>query len=200
MRRLRDTMREDLRAAGDERQHDRRSTCAARGGSPSTSGGRRADGRGGDPRVLAAPRARARAAARRRSTCTPARLRFLYGVTLERPEEMARIPRMRVPMHVPVVLSGTEVERLLGAHHRCDRHRVVAMLAYGAGLRVSEVCRLRVDDVDPKRMVLRIRGSKRGRERYVMLSPRLLSALRAYWKVARPRRRTSFADAGRARS
>jgi site-specific recombinase XerD len=112
-------------------------------------------------------------------------LRFLYTVTLERPEEMARIPRMRVPMHVPVVLSGTEVERLLGAI-TMERHRVAAMLAYGAGLRVGEVCKLRVDDVDPKRMVLRIRGSKRGRERYVMLSARLLAALRAYWKVARP--------------
>jgi integrase/recombinase XerD len=112
-------------------------------------------------------------------------LRFLYTVTLERPEEIARMPRMRVPMHVPVVLSGTEVERLLGAIVS-ERHRVAAMLAYGAGLRVGEICNLHVDDVDPKRMVLRIRGSKRGRERYVMLSARLLSAMRAYWKVARP--------------
>lgn len=114
-----------------------------------------------------------------------AALRFLYTVTLRRPEAMVDLPRMRVPMHVPVVLSGLEVERLLGAV-RSQRHRVAAMLAYGAGLRVSEVCNLRVDDVDPKRMVLRIRTSKRGRERYVMLSPRLLSALRAYWKAARP--------------
>src|SRR4051812_19447882 len=113
-------------------------------------------------------------------------LRFLYAVTLERPEAMSGIPRMRVPMRVPVVLSGTEVERLLGAITSL-RHRVAAMLAYGAGLRVGEVLKLRVDDIDPKRMVLRIRGSKRGRERYVMLSPRLLSALRTYWKATRPR-------------
>jgi len=112
-------------------------------------------------------------------------LRFLYTVTLERPEEIARMPRMRVPMHVPVVLSGTEVERLLGAI-TSERHRVAAMLAYGAGLRVGEICNLHVQDVDPKRMVLHIRGSKRGRERYVMLSARLLCAMRAYWKVARP--------------
>jgi site-specific recombinase XerD len=114
-----------------------------------------------------------------------AALKFLYTVTLDRPEEIARMPRMRVPMHMPTVLSGTEVERLLGAIVS-ERHRVAAMLAFGAGLRVGEICNLRVDDVDPKRMVLRIRGSKRGRERYVMLSPRLLSAMRAYWKVARP--------------
>jgi integrase/recombinase XerD len=112
-------------------------------------------------------------------------LRFLYGVTLGRPEEMVAIPRMRVPMRVPVVLSGTEVERLLDALGS-PKHRVIAMLAYGAGLRIGEVCNLRADDIDPKRMVLRIRGSKRGRERYVMLSARLLGALRAYWKVARP--------------
>ncbi len=112
-------------------------------------------------------------------------LRFLYTVTLERPEEIARMPRMRVPMRVPVVLSGIEVERLLSAIVS-ERHRVAAMLAYGAGLRVGEICKLRVDDIDPKRMVLRIRGSERGRERYAMLSARLLHAMRAYWKVARP--------------
>ena len=111
-------------------------------------------------------------------------LRFLYGVTLERPLELARVPRVRVPMRVPVVLSGTEVERLLAAMTR-PNHRVAAMLAYGAGLRVSEICRLRVDDIDAKRMVLRIRNAKRGRERYVMLSTRLLRELRAYWKAAR---------------
>jgi site-specific recombinase XerD len=59
------------------------------------------------------------------------------------------------------------------------------MLAYGAGLRVSEICRLCIDDVDAKRMVLRIRNAKRGRERYVMLSARLLRELRAYWKATR---------------
>jgi len=184
MKRLRDTMREDL---------------ALRGMSANTIGiyvrcaRRFAEHFGRSPCRMGAPEIRAfllhLARERGRSASTvnvyAAALRFLYGVTLGRPEEMARIPRMRVPMHVPVVLSGTEVERLLGAIVLA-RHRVAAMLAYGAGLRVGEVCRLRVDDVDPKRMVLRIRGSKRGRERYVMLSPRLLSALRAYWKVARP--------------
>jgi site-specific recombinase XerD len=60
------------------------------------------------------------------------------------------------------------------------------MLAYGAGLRVSEACGLRVEDIDSQRMVLHIRDAKRGRERYVMLSPRLLEALRAYWRARRP--------------
>jgi integrase len=110
-------------------------------------------------------------------------LRFLYGVTLGRPRELDLLPRPRVPMRVPVVLSGTEVERLLGAMSR-PNHRVALMLVYGAGLRVGEICRLRVDDIDAKRMVLRIRDAKRGRERYVMLSARLLRELRAYWKAA----------------
>jgi site-specific recombinase XerD len=95
------------------------------------------------------------------------------------------MPRMRVPMHVPTVLSGGEVARLIAAL-TSDKHRALVMLAYGAGLRVSEVCKLRIEDIDPKRMVLRIQGAKRGRERYVMLSPRLLKALRTYWKVSRP--------------
>lgn len=114
-----------------------------------------------------------------------AALTFLYRVTLERPDEVARVPRMRVPMHVPAVLSAVEVRRLLGAL-ATDRQRVMAMLAYGAGLRVSEVCKLRVDDIDPKRLLVRIQHTKRGRERHVMLSPRLLAALRAYWKASRP--------------
>lgn len=112
-------------------------------------------------------------------------LRFLYGVTLERPHELAALPRARVPMRVPVVLSGTEIQRLLGATSRLN-HRVALMLAFGAGLRVSEICRLRIDDVDAKRMVLRIRHAKGGRERYVMLSAHLLRELRAYWKAVRP--------------
>ena len=114
-----------------------------------------------------------------------AAIKFLYTVTLKRPEAVADVPRMRVPMKIPVVLSGPEVSRLLG-ELRTDRQRVMVMLAYGCGLRVNEICRLRADDIDPKRLLLRIRNAKRGRERYVMLSPRLLAALRAYWKVARP--------------
>jgi integrase/recombinase XerD len=114
-----------------------------------------------------------------------AALRFLYEVTLERPEAVAHLPRMRVPMHVPVVLSTSEVQRLLAATES-DKHRALVMLAYGAGLRVSEVCKLRIEDIDPKRMVIRIQHAKRGRERYVMLSPVLLKTLRAYWKRARP--------------
>lgn len=112
-------------------------------------------------------------------------LKFLYSVTLERPEVIARMPRMRVPMPLPVVLTAVEVSQLLAAL-TTDKHHAMVMLAYGAGLRVSEVCKLRIDDIDPKRMLLHVRHAKRGRERYVMLSPKLLATLRAYWKASRP--------------
>ena len=112
-------------------------------------------------------------------------LLFLYRVTLEHPERVAAMPRMRVPMHVPTVLTGVEVEQILCAL-KSDKYRAMVMLVYGAGLRISEACHLRVQDIDAKRMLLHIGHAKRGRERYVMLSARLLRALRAYWKRARP--------------
>jgi integrase/recombinase XerD len=118
------------------------------------------------------------------SVCVSA-LCFLYRVTLGRPGEVASLPRPKIPMRLPVVLSGTEVERLLGATVS-PKHRALFMLGYGAGLRVGEICKLEIRDVDPKRMVLVVRDAKRGRGRHVMLAPALLHALRAYWKMTRP--------------
>jgi len=114
-----------------------------------------------------------------------AAIRFLYCVTLKRPEVVADVVRLKTPMHVPHILSGTEIERLLAAIPT-TKHRAMVMLAYGAGLRVSEVAQIEIGDIDAKRMVLHVRNAKRGRERHVMLSPILLSALRAHWKDARP--------------
>jgi len=112
-------------------------------------------------------------------------LKFLYEVTLDRPEVTLRMARMRVPMHVPVVLTAAEVSRLI-ASLTSNKVRALVMLTYGAGLRVNEACGLRIDDIDPKRMLLHVRHAKRGRERHVMLSPKLLAALRVYWKASRP--------------
>ena len=181
MKRLRDRMREDLALRGmSVATIDIYVRCARKfaehfGRSPCAMGMREVrafllhlTGRGLSPSTLCVYRGA---------------LRFLYGVTLDRPHELERLPRPRVPMRVPVVLRGTEGEQLLGAMSRAN-HRVALMLAYGAGLRVGEICRLRVDDIDAKRMVLRIRNAKRGRERYVMLSARLLRELRIYWMAA----------------
>jgi site-specific recombinase XerD len=111
-------------------------------------------------------------------------IRFLYRVTLKRAEVVADVVRMKTPMSLPRFVGGAEVERLLWALPTA-RLQAIAMLAYGAGLRVSEIVRLETGDIDAKRMVIHVREAKRGRERYVMLSPRLLSTLRAYWKAAR---------------
>jgi integrase/recombinase XerD len=114
-----------------------------------------------------------------------AALRFLYGVTLGRPEVAIRIPWPKVPRTLPDILSLAEVERLLGAIISI-KHRVIIMTAYGAGLRISEACSLKVPDIDSARGLIHVRNGKRGRDRFVMLSPRLLAGLRAYWKQVRP--------------
>jgi site-specific recombinase XerD len=116
-----------------------------------------------------------------------AALRFLYDTTLERPEVMRRIPYPRgVPARLPDVLSQAEVAHLLAAAPSL-KHRAMMMAAYGAGLRVSELCALTAEDIDSARMLVRVRDGKGAKDRYVMLSPRLLATLRAYWRQRPPR-------------
>jgi site-specific recombinase XerD len=112
-------------------------------------------------------------------------LYFLYSQVLGRPGVMARLRFRKQPFKLPEVLTQREVERLLEALPS-PRHRAIVMLAYGAGLRVGEVCQLCVGDIDSKVGVVHIRHGKRGRARDVMLSPRLLAELRSYYRWARP--------------
>jgi site-specific recombinase XerD len=114
-----------------------------------------------------------------------ASLKFLYSHTLERPEEVAWIGQMKVQHRLPAIPSTEEVERLLEALGSLKMQAMV-MAAYGAGLRVSEVCNLRVEDIDSRRMVIHVRHAKGDRDRYTMLPQRLLETLRAYWKAERP--------------
>lgn len=114
-----------------------------------------------------------------------ASLKFLYGHTLGRPEEVAWIGQMRVPHRLPVLLSPEEVARLLEGLGSLKVQAIV-LAAYGAGLRISEVCKLCVEDIDSKRMVIHVRSGKGDRDRYAMLPRRLLDTLRAYWKQHRP--------------
>lgn len=116
---------------------------------------------------------------------TVAALRFLYRVTLGREEPLPRIACPKQPKKLPVVLSPEEVVRFFQAVPGL-KHRALLMTAYAAGLRISEVVALRVEDIDSRRMVIRVRQGKGRKDRYVMLSPRLLEVLRAYWKAARP--------------
>jgi len=116
-----------------------------------------------------------------------AALKFLYATTLRRPEVVARIPWPQVPERLPDILTPAEIVQVLQAV-RSLKHRVVLMLAYGAGLRISEVCSLQVGDIDSRRMVIHVRDGKGGKDCYVMLSERLLAVLREYWRLAKPRR------------
>lgn len=115
-----------------------------------------------------------------------AAIRFLYRVVLRNPAAVEDLPRPKVPLHLPVVPSRDEVRRLLQAV-RSLKYRTILSVAYGAGLRMSEACALQVSDIDSKQMVLHIRDGKGGKDRLVPLSPRMLTALRKYWRDTRPR-------------
>jgi len=108
-------------------------------------------------------------------------LTFLFGVTLDRPSALKRMSRVHQPQKLPRVLSVDEVARLLrGATNL--KHRAALSVAYGAGLRASEVVHLKVTDIDSDRMILRVVQGKGQRDRYAMLSPSLLVLLRAWWR------------------
>jgi integrase/recombinase XerD len=112
-------------------------------------------------------------------------LRFLFLVTLRKPHVVARLPFIREPRKLPVVLSPGEVARLLDAAPGL-KYKAALSVAYGAGLRASEIISLKVEDIDSTRMVIRVEQGKGRKDRYVMLSPHLLDLLRAWWKAARP--------------
>lgn len=114
-----------------------------------------------------------------------AALRFLYSKTLGRPAVTSFLSWPKDPEKLPVVLSEEQVHRLLGAF-TTPRMRVFFTTVYAAGLRMSEACRLETRDIDAERGVIHVRHGKGGKERLVMLSPRLLVILRAYWKQERP--------------
>ena len=107
-------------------------------------------------------------------------LKFFFAVSLERPSALKRMSPVRKAQKLPRVLSVDEVARLLtGASNL--KHRAALSVAYGAGLRASEVVHLKVTDIDSDRMILRVVQGKGQRDRYAMLSPSLLELLRAWW-------------------
>jgi len=114
-------------------------------------------------------------------------LRFLYRVTLKRAWPVADLlPAPKRPQFLPIVLSPTEVQRFL-ASVPSRKHRTILSVCYAAGLRIAEAVRLQVADIDSQRMVLRVTQGKGQKDRYVMLSPRLLTLLRTWWLIATPR-------------
>jgi len=114
-----------------------------------------------------------------------AAIKFLYTVTLDRPQVVERVRFPKVPLKLLDIPSPSEVAAVL-SELQSPVYRTLLFCAYGAGLRVSEACNLCVGDIDSKRMVIIVRNGKGGRDRYAMLSPVLLDALRNYYAQLRP--------------
>lgn len=111
--------------------------------------------------------------------------RFLYTITLEAPWPERALTRARVPLRLPIILSPEEVAAFFD-HVPSLRCRAALMTCYAAGLRVSEVVALQVPDIDSQRMLLHIEKGKGQKDRYAVLSPRLLAVLRAWYRAAHP--------------
>jgi integrase/recombinase XerD len=115
-----------------------------------------------------------------------AALRFLYKVSLHKDwtfEDVIPVPKK--PQKLPIVLSPEEVLQFLGSLGNI-KHRAILTTCYAAGLRISEAVHLRPTDIDSQRMVIRVDQGKGQKDRYVMLSPKLLETLRSYWRAMRP--------------
>jgi len=115
-----------------------------------------------------------------------AALRFFYVKTLRRPYLSDHIPFPKRPRQLPTVLNQEEVQQLVDGAANLMR-RTMVMTLYATGVRCSELCRLQVSDVDSERMVIHVRKGKGGRDREVLLSPKLLKTLREYWRWMKPR-------------
>ncbi len=111
-------------------------------------------------------------------------LRFFFAVTLGRRGATDHLPFVRQPRKLPVVLSLDEVARLLDAAPNL-KYKAALSVAYGAGLRASEVVSLKLADIDSTRMVIRVEQGKGRKDRYALLSPPLLDLLRAWWREGR---------------
>ncbi len=115
-------------------------------------------------------------------------LRFLFTVTLGRANLATQLARVHYPRRLPRVLSPEEVGRLLEAAPGPGlKYKAALSVAYGAGLRASEVVSLKVSDIDSKRMLIRVEQGKGRKDRHAMLSPQLLEVLRAWWRQCRRR-------------
>jgi integrase/recombinase XerD len=123
-----------------------------------------------------------------RSTAVVVRnaLRHLYTDTLGRPDYLEKLPRPKREQRLPVVLSRDEVQRLFATVTNL-KQKALFMVAYDAGLRLSEIINLRIEDIDSERMVIRVRQGKGKKDRYARLTPGLLGLLREYWQAYRPK-------------
>lgn len=113
-------------------------------------------------------------------------LKFFYRVTLKRSQAQFELPTPRQPQKLPQILAPEEVVRIIEAADN-PKHRAILMTTYAAGLRLSEVCHLKVANIDSARMTIHIELGKGAQDRYTPLSARLLTELRRYWMLHRPK-------------
>jgi len=113
-------------------------------------------------------------------------LRFFFSITLDKPGLLKALFRVQGPQKLPMVLTQEEVARLLESAS-CAKHKAALSVAYGAGLRASEVVSLKISDIDSARMVLRVEQGKGRKDRHAMLSPMLLDILREWWRIGKPK-------------
>jgi integrase/recombinase XerD len=112
-------------------------------------------------------------------------LKFFFEKTLQKPWDVLKIPRSKQRKKLPGVLSRQEVESIFSATGNL-KHRAILMTVYSAGLRVGEVTRLKVSDIDSERMMIRVNEGKGLKDRYTLLGERNLEILRLYYKEYRP--------------
>jgi len=127
-----------------------------------------------------------------------AAIRFFFAVTLNRTMNYLQLPRFKKQKTLPEVPTREEVQQIICDCHNL-KHKAFFLVAYGGGLRVSEVAALRVKDIDSKSMRIFVRGGKGNKDRYTILSNECLCALREYWSVYRPKHKDGwlFLGAGR---
>ena len=113
-------------------------------------------------------------------------LRFFFGITLDRADLLKCLFHVYECPRLPTVLTQAGVARLLDAAPGA-KYKAALSVAYGAGLRASEVLWLKVSDIDSARMVLRVEQGKGRKDRHAMLSPMLLDILREWWRIGRPK-------------
>jgi site-specific recombinase XerD len=115
-----------------------------------------------------------------------AALRFMYAVTLNRNLNYRQIPRLKQVRSLPEILTKPELAKVFEKASTLQ-NKAILMTIYGAGLRLSEVCNLRVRDIDSEAMRIFVHHGKGGKDRYTILSQTNLEILREYWKAYRPK-------------
>lgn len=114
-------------------------------------------------------------------------IKFFYEQLLRRPKDIYDLPRAQKPEQLPTVFAESEIRAIINA---CDnlKHRTILCLAYGGGLRVSEIVNMKIADIDSERMVIQVRQAKGKKDRQIMLAEKLLTMLRVYFLEYRPKK------------